>query len=430
MGYLHFNGHAYEVRLDPSTWSEANGAANLLGGHLAKIESAEENAAIIAYVLRQASLETWGYYAAPDGGGAVYVWLGANDITNEGQWKWADGTDVAYANWGSGSLGSEPDDYTDPQYSPNGQDGGALAVNRWPYPAGGIGSPGQWNDISVSNALSFLVEYETIGLRNANPTNLTLARSTVAENAVINSVITPLSAQDADGDALTYTITDPTGTFAIENGNLVLKKVLDFETVRQYSITIESRDGYAGVTSGSFTISVTDVAESTPPVSITRTGTADADVLIGDTGDDTLSGLAGNDRLYGLEGNDVLKGGAGNDTLEGGAGGDIFVFDIKLSKTNKLNKKQNLDKITDFVVADDTIHLAKSVFSKIAKKGVLKKGEFYVGSAAHDRDDHVIYNKKTGALFYDKDGTGVAEAIQFATVTKNLKMTNGDFLVV
>ncbi|WP_114945451.1 M10 family metallopeptidase C-terminal domain-containing protein [Microvirga calopogonii] len=136
------------------------------------------------------------------------------------------------------------------------------------------------------------------------------------------------------------------------------------------------------------------------------------------------------DPLVGDGGNDRLSGGLGNDTLTGGAGADIFVFDAKLAKTNTLNKKQNLDRILDFVVADDTIHLAKSVFAKIAKKGVLKKGEFFVGSAAHDRDDRVIYNKKTGALFYDPDGTGAKEAIQVATLPKNLKLTNLDFFVV
>ncbi|MGO4525010.1 hypothetical protein AB4097_09125 [Microvirga sp. 2MCAF35] len=144
----------------------------------------------------------------------------------------------------------------------------------------------------------------------------------------------------------------------------------------------------------------------------------------------TLSGAQGHDTLVGDETANILMGYIGKDTLTGGAGQDVFMFDAKLAKTNKLNKKQNLDKITDFVVADDTIHLKKSVFSKIKKTGVLKKGEFYIGAKAHDRDDQVIYNKKTGALFYDADGTGVKEAIQFATLSKNLKLTHLDFFVV
>ena len=153
------------------------------------------------------------------------------------------------------------------------------------------------------------------------------------------------------------------------------------------------------------------------------TGTAGADILTGDSLNDILSGLAGKDSLLGLAGNDKLSGGLGNDILTGGTGQDMFVFDAKLSKTNAANKKANLDKIVDFSVPDDTIHLAKSVFTKLAKKGALAKGAFYAGSAAHDKDDRVIYNKKTGALFYDYDGNGSHAAIQFATLSKNLKLT-------
>ncbi|WP_040638702.1 M10 family metallopeptidase C-terminal domain-containing protein [Microvirga lotononidis] len=130
-------------------------------------------------------------------------------------------------------------------------------------------------------------------------------------------------------------------------------------------------------------------------------------------------GEAGNDRLY---------GGAGKDTLEGGDGQDIFVLDTKLSKSAKVNKA-NQDRIVDFSVTDDTIHLKKSVFTKMAKKGVVKKGEFYQGVKAHDRDDHVIYNRKTGALYYDADGSGSQAQIQIATLSKNLKMTYKDFFV-
>ena len=168
-----------------------------------------------------------------------------------------------------------------------------------------------------------------------------------------------------------------------------------------------------------------------PPVKpLVLIGTAGADTLTGDILNDILSGLAGKDTLSGLAGNDKLSGGLGNDVLTGGTGGDIFVFDAKLSKTNAANKKANLDKIVDFYVPDDTIHLAKSVFTKLAKKGALAKGAFYGGSAAHDRDDRVIYNKKTGALYYDQDGDGSHAAIQFATLSKNLKLNQKDFFVV
>jgi serralysin len=41
---------------------------------------------------------------------------------------------------------------------------------------------------------------------------------------------------------------------------------------------------------------------------------------------------------------------------------------------------------------------------------------FFAGAAAHDGDDHIIYNKATGALYYDPDGTGAHAQVLFAVV--------------
>lgn len=51
---------------------------------------------------------------------------------------------------------------------------------------------------------------------------------------------------------------------------------------------------------------------------------ADDDVLRGGGGDDFVGSRGGDDRLYGDSGNDHLAGGAGNDYLEGGTGNDIL----------------------------------------------------------------------------------------------------------
>ncbi|MGO4705436.1 hypothetical protein AB4072_06625 [Microvirga sp. 2MCAF38] len=276
-------------------------------------------------------------------------------------------------------------------------------------------------------------------LYNTKPDSVALSKTVFAENLLANTPLATLSAHDAEGDAITYTLTDPTGTFKLDGTTLVLLKALDYETKTGYTVTVTAKDQYGLATTQEIALAITDIGDTpgTPgdpgtafDLPLTLTGTAGADTLAGRGNNDVISGLAGKDQLYGNNGNDKLSGGLGNDKLTGGAGQDIFVFDAKLSKTNTLNKKQNLDKILDFVAADDTIHLAKSVFTKIAKKGVLKKGEFYAGTKAHDGDDHVIYNKKTGALFYDADGNGTKEAIQFATLQKFLKLTNLDFFAV
>jgi Ca2+-binding RTX toxin-like protein len=159
-------------------------------------------------------------------------------------------------------------------------------------------------------------------------------------------------------------------------------------------------------------------------------GTARGDSLTGGTMNDLIYGVGGNDVMKGGDGNDTLFGGAGKDTLAGGAGQDVFVFETKLSKSNAAQRKAGLDKITDFLPADDTIDLGRKVFTAIGKAGELKKAAFYGGAAAHDASDRIVYDKKTGALFYDQDGNGAHEAIQIATLSKNLKMTYHDFFVV
>ena len=72
----------------------------------------------------------------------------------------------------------------------------------------------------------------------------------------------------------------------------------------------------------------------------------------------------------------------------------------------------------------------KDGVQKMAKKGVIKSSEFYQGVKAHDESDHIIFNRKTGALFYDADGTGSIAQIQIAILSKNLKLTYKDFFVV
>lgn len=150
------------------------------------------------------------------------------------------------------------------------------------------------------------------------------------------------------------------------------------------------------------------------------TGSAINNLLRGLEGNDSLKGLAGNDRLEGGVGNDRLSGGLGNDTLIGGDGNDTFVFEAAL------NAKTNVDRITDFAVASDSIALENAIFKSL-KVGDLAAGAFYIGSAAHDASDRIIYNNKTGALLYDADGKGGQAAVQFATLNSNLKLTADHF---
>ncbi|TSA59811.1 MAG: calcium-binding protein, partial [Sediminibacterium sp.] len=152
------------------------------------------------------------------------------------------------------------------------------------------------------------------------------------------------------------------------------------------------------------------------------TGNGSNNTLTGNDGSNSLNGAIGRDSLFGGAGNDVLNGGTGNDALTGGAGKDVFVLNTAPTL--------NTDKIADFKPVDDTLKLENSIFVKLAQVGTLNVANFFVGATAHDNNDYVFYNKATGALSYDDDGSGSHAAIQIATLGVNLTITNADFVVI
>ena len=156
----------------------------------------------------------------------------------------------------------------------------------------------------------------------------------------------------------------------------------------------------------------------------TITGNAAGNLLDGGKGKDVLDGEGGVDTLVGGNGKDILDGGIGDDVLTGGRGGDHFLF------ASGLNATVNVDTIADFKLGKDVIELDNAIFSALANTGHLKGGFFEVGKHAGDHSDHIIYNQKTGKLFYDADGKGATAQIQFALLDKHLDLSTHDFLVV
>jgi hypothetical protein len=265
------------------------------------------------------------------------------------------------------------------------------------------------------------VTTSSVVIENANdaPTALTLHWNKVAEGSDAGSYVgalTPGDPNSGDTPNLRLSLTDDAGgRFKIVNNTLVVAdpSKLDFEHAQSHQVTIRVTDPKGLYLEKTYTIFVTDVAYEGNPTPPVVTPPIDQR-LVGGRGKDTLSG--GN-------GDDTLTGGAGIDTLRGEAGKDAFVFRTKPSKVD-------YDRIADFNVADDSIHLARSAFPKIGKAGALKKDAFWTGSKAHDRDDRIIYDKAKGVLYYDPDGTGASPQIKFATISKQLKLSYKDFFVI
>ena len=155
--------------------------------------------------------------------------------------------------------------------------------------------------------------------------------ATLAENAVTGSAVVTVQATDADaGDALTYSIIDGSGLFAIDanSGAITLTGALDYETATTHTLTVQVEDSGGLTATTTITINVTDVTEIN---TIRGTegddgyandrdliGTDEADAIHGYGGRDTLRGGAGDDILYGGNHYDWLDGGSGDDTIYGG----------------------------------------------------------------------------------------------------------------
>jgi hypothetical protein len=185
-----YNGKTYDVVKEMKTWEDAAACAVERGGYLVDITNQEEQDAVYDAIINGAGVSPT-YTTSPDGGGIAYVWTGATDNMAEGTWLWdgdnsgagvnfwigegsagaGGGSAVAdrYFNWGGKSVGppKEPDNW-------NNQDAAGIALAGWPSGTTLLGIAGEWNDISITNLMYFVIEYEIDGLNDNGKNDLDL----------------------------------------------------------------------------------------------------------------------------------------------------------------------------------------------------------------------------------------------------------------
>ena len=129
--------------------------------------------------------------------------------------------------------------------------------------------------------------------------------------------------------------------------------------------------------------------------------------------------------MTGNAGVNVLNGLGGNDIMAGLGGADTLVFSTALGVAN-------VDIITDFSVAEDTIQLAATAFSGLTSGLTLSAAAFAanVTRQATDAFQRIIYETDTGNLWFDADGQGGAARVQFGDLAGGLAVANAGFFVL
>jgi Ca2+-binding RTX toxin-like protein len=218
-------------------------------------------------------------------------------------------------------------------------------------------------------------------------------------------------------------------TYLINDLNVAGTKAADTvaESVNQGSDTVFSTISYTlNANVENLTLDGTD--------DIDGTGNKSANILTGNSGDNTLNGR---------EGNDILTGGAGN---------DILLFNTKLTTHNDgtVVIPTNVDTVTDFKNGGDldVLFLSKKIFTKavadvtdmLSTDGLaLDVNDLVQGSSLDDAyairagstaNAHFLYDNSAQALYYDADGSGAKDAVQFATLTGVATLVASDLHIV
>lgn len=183
---------------------------------------------------------------------------------------------------------------------------------------------------------SFFEDALVINIINSNdaPTNISIASSTVNENAVSNSLVGLLSTTDPDiGDGHTYTFANlsanDNASFVLVSNELRTSAVFDFETKAVYFVQIQTTDISGGSFSKQLTITVNDTNDTPTGLALSannanekqtmnqfvaKLNTTDQDAidsfsysLVAGTGnDDNADFLISNDSLFATGNFDVL----------------------------------------------------------------------------------------------------------------------------
>lgn len=131
-----YNGHSYVLTTTAKNWTDAEIEAQSRRGHLVTINDAAEQAFL------ESAFLTGDLATRP-------VWIGLNDLSNEGNFVWASGEPVTYTNWQPGDpnngAGFFEEDFVAMNWQYAAESGGPVARGAEPRSLTTF-SPGTWTD--------------------------------------------------------------------------------------------------------------------------------------------------------------------------------------------------------------------------------------------------------------------------------------------
>ena len=210
-------------------------------------------------------------------------------------------------------------------------------------------------------------------------------------------------------------LTASTGNVVFATGATTAKLdlVTTGDTVKEanetIAFTLASGTSYAIGTPGTVTTTIIN-----DDGVLNQQGTAGNDVIEAGT-TSILSGKGGNDILIGSSASDILAGGLGNDILTSGNGFDTFQFASRL---------EGIDTLTDFNVSQDIIQVSGAGFGGGLVTGeTISASQLSFSLGAITPSTRFIFDKPTGKLYFDIDGSGSNASVQLASLTANLGLT-------
>ena len=441
--HFYFNGHTYEIEPAPLTWADADANATALiwddddafgvtvTSYLANIGSTAESAAILKNL--KASVPQ-GSTIAADGGGTDHLWIGTTDNAMDlsGQLHALSGSNLLWSviEW-DGLIGTAANETL-------------------------IGTTG--NDIIDGNAGNDTIKGgngdDTIYMGDGNDRVLTGSGN--------NNVYAETTNVDSDDGNDIVTAGNGDDFLAPGTGDDIVKAGNGNNTVIGGSGNDKITTG-----SGNDTINIDGYY---------------ADDGVGGEGNDWISTGAGNDYIVAGAGNDTVKAGNGNDhivlgedfdTVWGGNGNDIFEFNkIPENSTAPTSGSSGSSGGPNFVTGTagsstssgsttgssgsgsgstptattikdfnagtkgsvvDQLLLDSAAFEALSTTALpdglattnFLKGQGITGPSANETgiDDYLIFDTRSGSLYYDADGNGTDSETILIAVLKG-KMTD------